>query len=220
MRIILVGSDKLTYFLGRRFTSKGDYLTIITPEEEAAVDLSRRLKATVIAGDGSDPTVLQEAGAYQADVLLALPDRDQDNLIACQIAQDRYGVPQTVAIVNDPDNKAIFEELGVSVAFSATEIIGSMIEQQTASEEIRNLVPVAGSGVTMTEVVLGPNSPAIGRAIKDLDLQGAVVACVVRRGRVLIAKRRSYLHEADRLLVISEDDQYGQAQKVLTGEGA
>ncbi len=220
MRIILIGADKLTYFLGRRFSSKGYYLTIITPSEENAVSLSRRLKATVLTGNGSDPAMLQEAGAYQADVLLALTHKDQDNLIACQIAQDRYGVPKTVALVNDPENREVFEELGVSVAFSATEVLGSMIEQQTASADIRNLVPVADSGVTITEVVLEETSPAVGSAIKDLNLQGAVVACVVRRGRVMLAKQRSYLHAGDRLLLIAEDERYGQVQKVLTGEGA
>ena len=220
MRIILIGTDKLTYFLGRRFSSKGYFLTIITPDEENAVSLSRRLKATVLTGNGSDPDMLQEAGAYQADVLLALTSRDQDNLIACQIAQDRYGVPKTVALVNDPENREIFEELGVSVAFSATEVLGSMIEQQTTSADIRNLVPVTDSGVTITEVVLAENSPAVGSAIKDLKLQGAVVACVVRRGRVMLAQRRSHLHAGDRVLLISEDDSYGQAQKTLTGEGA
>ncbi|MBE9059708.1 TrkA family potassium uptake protein [cf. Phormidesmis sp. LEGE 11477] len=220
MRIILIGTDKLTYFLGRRFASKGYFLTIITPEEENAIALSRKLKATVLTGNGSDPAMLQEAGAYQADVLLALTPKDQDNLIACQIAQDRYGVPKTVALVNDPENREIFEELGVSVAFSATEVLGSMIEQQTASADIRNLVPVTDSGVTITEVVLAENSPAVGSAIKDLKLQGAVVACVVRRGRVLLAQRRSYLHAGDRVLLISESDRYGQAQKALTGEGA
>ncbi|MGC1310239.1 MAG: TrkA family potassium uptake protein [Phormidesmis sp.] len=220
MRVILIGKDKLTYFLGRRFNSKGYFLTIITPSEENAVSLSRRLKATVISGNGSDPKVLQEAGAYQADVLLALSDQDQDNLIACQVAQDRYGVPRTVAIVNDPDNREIFEELGVSVAFSATEILGSMIEQQTTSTDILNLVPVTESEVTITEVKLEEGSPAVGMAIKDLNLQEAVVACVVRRGHVLVAKQRSYLHAGDHVLLISKNDHYGQAQKALTGEGA
>jgi len=195
-------------------------LTIITPDEENAISLSRKLKATVLTGNGSDPAMLQEAGAYQADVLLALTARDQDNLIACQIAQDRYGVPKTVALVNDPENREIFEELGVSVAFSATEMLGSMIEQQTTSADIRNLVPVTDSGVTITEVVLAENSPAVGSAIKDLKLQGAVVACVVRRGRVMLAQRRSHLMAGDRILLISEDETYGQAQKILTGEGA
>ncbi|MGB3300788.1 MAG: TrkA family potassium uptake protein [Phormidesmis sp.] len=220
MRVILIGTDKLTYFLGRRFASKGYFVTIITSDEERAVFLSRRLKASVIVGNGSDPAVLQEAGAYQADTLLALTDQDQDNLIACQIAKDRYGVPRTVAIVNDPDNRAIFEELGVSVAFSATEVLGSLIEQQMTPSDIKNLVPITESGVTLTEIVLEASSPAIGRAIRELDLQGAVVACVVRRGHVLIANRRSYLMEGDRLLLISEDEHYGQAQRALTGEGA
>ena len=93
MRDILIGEDKLTYFLGRQITSKGYYLTIITPDKEEATSLSRRLKATVITGNGSDPKVLQAAGAYQADAVLALTDNDPDNLIACQIAQDRFGVP-------------------------------------------------------------------------------------------------------------------------------
>ncbi len=220
MRVILIGEDKLTYFLGRQFASKGYFLTIITPNAEEAVSLSRRLKATVITGNGSDPAVLQEAGAYQTDVVLALTSQDPDNLIACQVAQDRFGVPKTVAIVNDPDNREIFEELGVDVVFSATEILGSMIDQRTASTELRNLVPVADSGVTISEVVLDENSPAVGRAIKDLELSGAVVACVVRRGHVMLGKRRTHLMAGDRVLLISEDDRYGQAQQTLAGEGA
>ncbi len=220
MRVILIGEDKLTYFLGRQFTSKGYFLTIITPSQSEAVSLSRKLKATIIAGNGSDPAVLQEAGAYQADVILALTPQDPDNLIACQVAQDRFGVPKTVALVNDPDNREIFEELGVDIAFSATEILGSMIDQQTASTDLKNLVPVTDSGVTISEVVLDESSPAVGRAIKDLALQGATVACVVRRGHVMVSKQRMYLQAGDRVLLISEDDRYGQAQKTLTGEGA
>ena len=220
MRVILIGEDKLTYFLGRQFASKGYFLTIITPKQADAVALSRRLKATIIAGNGSNPSVLQEAGAYEADVILALTSQDPDNLIACQIAQDRFGVPRTVALVNDPDNRDIFEELGVDIAFSATEILGSMIDQQTSSTDLKNLVPVSDSGITISEVVLNEKSPAVGQAIKDLDLHGATVACVVRRGHVMVSKRRMYLQEGDRVLIISENDRYGQAQKTLTGEGA
>ena len=141
MRLILIGEGNLTYFLGRQFTSKGYFLTIITPRPEEAIALSRKLKATIITGNGSDPAVLQEAGAYEADVILALTAQDPDNLIACQVAQDRFGVPKTVALVNDPDNREIFEELGIDIAFSATEILGSMIDQQTASTDLKIWCP-------------------------------------------------------------------------------
>ena len=220
MRVILIGTDKLAYFLGRRFTSKGYFITIITPDEAVSTDLSRRLKATVITGDGSDPKVLQAAGAYEADVLLALTDKDPNNLIACQMAKDKYGVPRTVALVNDPDNREIFEELGVSVAFSATELLASMIEQQTASSDVLNLVPVTESGVTITEVLLEESAPAVGLAVKDIALGESVVACVVRRGHVMLTNRRTHLMAGDRVLLISKDEQAGQAQRTLTGEGA
>ena len=220
MRVILIGTDKLVYFLGRRFTSKGYFITIITPDKAVSTDLSRRLKATVITGDGSEPEVLKSAGAYEADVLLALTDKDQDNLIACQVAKDKYGVPRTVALVNDPDSREIFEELGVSVAFSATEILASMIEQQTDSSDILNLVPVTESGVTITEVLLEETAPAVGLAVKDIALGESVVACVVRRGHVMLTNRRTHLMAGDRVLLISKDENAGQAQRTLTGEGA
>jgi len=66
------------------------------------------------SGDGSEPAVLEEAGARQADVLISLAPYDPDNLVACQIAQKLFGVPRTLALVNDPDNEAVFQQLGIA----------------------------------------------------------------------------------------------------------
>ena len=120
MRVILIGGGKLVYFLAKQFTSKGYHLTIINADEQEAIALSRNLQATVINGEGSNPHILSQAGAYRADITLSLTGNDEDNLIACQIAQKEYGVPRTLALINDPENRPIFEKLGVNVAFSAT----------------------------------------------------------------------------------------------------
>ena len=173
MRVIVIGSDKLAYFLGRQFASKGYRLTIITPDEKQALMLSRKLKGTIISGDGSNPAVLEDAGAYSADAILALTPQDQDNLVACQIAQKIYGVPRTIALVNDPENKEVFQELGVNVAFSATEILGSLIEQEAEYEDIRNLISIAHGEVTVTEITLQEDSPAVGQTPAELNLKGA-----------------------------------------------
>ncbi|MGB3615851.1 MAG: hypothetical protein WBA10_18790, partial [Elainellaceae cyanobacterium] len=63
MRVILIGEAKLAYFLGRQFASKGYQITIITPGQDDATSLSRKLKATVLVGDGSDPALLDAANA-------------------------------------------------------------------------------------------------------------------------------------------------------------
>ncbi|MEO0408014.1 MAG: NAD-binding protein [Cyanobacteria bacterium P01_A01_bin.135] len=219
MRVILIGEAKLAYFLGRQFASKGYQLTIITPSEAEATSLSRRLKATVLVGDGSNPALLESASAYQANVLLALTPQDEDNLVACQFAQRRYGVPRTIALVNDPDNRELFEKLGINLAFSATEVLGSLIEQQADYETIKTLMPVADGNVSVSELALEAESPGIGRSIQDLSLTGALLACVIRGGQAFVPQSDTVLIPGDRVVLVSEAAQMRSALQALVGEG-
>ena len=219
MKIILIGGSKLAYFLAKQFASKNYYTTIINANYDEAKTLSRTLKATVIHGEGSNPATLSEAGAYQTDVLLSLTTKDEDNLIACQIAQKEYGVPRTIALVNDPENQPIFEKLGVTVAFSATQIIASLIEQQTASEDIQNLLPIAEGRVNVTEIALQPDNPVIGKTIDELQLpDGTLVACILRQGETIVPSGENGLQALDRLIVIGQAESYGQMMRLLCSE--
>ena len=219
MKIILIGGNKLAYFLAKQFASKNYYTTIINADLEEATILSRSLKATVIHGQGSDPTTLGEAGALQADVVLSLTTHDEDNLIACQIAQKEYGVPRTIALVNDPENQPIFEKLGITVAFSATQIIASLIEQQTASGDIQNLLPIAEGKVNVTEIALEQENPVVGKTIDELQLpNGTLIACILRQGEVIVPSGENNLQALDRLVVIGQPESYGQLMRLLCSE--
>ena len=219
MRIILIGGGKLAYFLARQFASKGYYLTVVNHDNQEAVTFSRTLKATVICGEGSNPDILSQAGAYQADIVLSLTTNDEDNLIACQIAQKEYGVPRTVALVNDPENRPIFEKLGISVAFSATEIIANSIEQQTSSDEIKNLLPVAEGKISVTEVALSETTTIANQTIDDLQLPtGTLIASILRQGNVIVPGGDTVLHIGDRLILISQPEYYGQLLRLLGAE--
>lgn len=219
MKIILIGGSKLAYFLAKQFASKNYYTTIINNNYDEAKILSRSLKATVIHGQGSDPNTLAKAGAYQADVVLSLTTQDEDNLIACQIAQKEYGVPRTIALVNDPENQPIFEKLGISVAFSATQIIANLIEQQTASSDIQNLLPIAEGKVNVTEIALETDNPVVGRTIDELQLpDGTLIACILRQGEVIVPSGENNLQALDRLIVIGQPESYGQLMRLLCSE--
>ncbi len=219
MKIILIGGSKLAYFLAKQFASKNYYTTIINPNLEEAKSLSRTLKATVIHGQGSNPTTLGKAGALQADVVLSLTTHDEDNLIACQIAQKEYGVPRTIALVNDPENQPIFEKLGITVAFSATQIIASLIEQQTASSDIQNLLPIAEGKVNVTEIALSQNNSVVGKTIDELQLpNGTLIACILRQGEVIVPNGENSLESLDRLIVIGQPESYGQLMRSLCSE--
>lgn len=221
MRVIISGGGETietVYFLARLFAERDHRVTILNPYVDEARYLSRRVKATVILGDGSDPRALEEAGARRADVLLSLAPYDPDNLVACQVAQKRYGVPRTLALVNDPDNEAVFHQLGIDEVFSATRIIGSMMEGQTLSDEITHLFPADEGRRYVTEVVLGENAPGLGKTLQELALPPeSVVACILRAGLVLVPQADSRLQVADRLILVTSPGRQEEALKVLTG---
>ncbi len=219
MKIILIGQGKLLYFLAKQFLSKGYDLTIINQDLPEATALSRQLKATVIKGDGSNLPLLKEAGAYQADVLLSLTSQDEDNLVACQIAKKLYGVPRTIALVNDPEHQQVFEQLGITVAFSPIKLLVNLLEQQTDFEQIKNLIPVAEGKVSVAEIALPRNSPAVGKTLAELDLpRGSLIGCILRGGQVIVPSGESRLLIADRLILICQPEHYSQFLRILIGE--
>jgi trk system potassium uptake protein TrkA len=224
MRLILIGGGETIetiYFLAKLFVRRGHQVTIVNAFPSEAQMLSRRVDATVILGDGSDPAVLEEAGARRADVLLSLTPYDPDNLVACQIAQKLYSVPRTMALVNDPDNEEIFRQLGIPLVFSATRVIGSLIEGQTVDDEITHLFPADEGRLHVTEVVLGEGAPAADQVLEELDLpQDSLIICVIRDGQVIVPGGDSRLQVADRLILITQPETQEETLRVLTGEGA
>ena len=219
MNILMVGGGKAVYFLCRTFLSKGYKVTIVNRDKEECRLLARRVKATIVHGDGSDPEVLEDAGANAADALLAVTPNDQDNLVICQLADLRFAVPRTLALVNDPENEEEFRGLGIA-AVSTTRIVTSLIEQRTGFDEIINLMPIDEGRVNLTEIILKENSPVIGRALREIELpDDSLVAYILREGRPVVPRGPTVLQEQDRLIVISVPENYGRVLKVLTGNG-
>ena len=222
MRVILIGGGETIetiYFLAKLFAHRGYQLTIVNPYPAEAQMLSRRVKATVLVGDGSDPGVLEEAGARRADVVLSLTPYDPDNLVACQIAQRLYGVPRTLALVNDPDNEQVFRKLGISDVFSATRLLGSLIEGQTVFDEITELFAADEGRLRVTELVLAEGAPAVTRTVQDLGLpEGSLVAAIIRDSQVVVPGGEESLRVADRLIVIAQPELQETVLQLLAGE--
>ncbi len=218
MKVLIVGSGKTLYFLCRNFTAKGYQVILINRDREECVQLARQFSAMVVCGDGSDATILKEAGAMGADVVLAVTPYDQDNLVICQLAELQFAVPRVLALANDPDNAEIFEKLGVS-AFSTTNIVSSLIEQRVSLEQIINLLPVGEGRVNVTEIILGQDSPVAGKRLKDIDLpENALVAVVIRNDQPIVPRGGNELLGGDRIVLITLPENHGPALKTFTGE--
>lgn len=123
MQVMLIGGGKLIYHLAKNLISKGYFVVIINKDKDHTRELARNLKATVVCGEASDPIVLEDAGAYRTDILVALTQKDHDNLFICQMGKQYFGIERTTALVNNPENEELFKKLGVDSIFNTTQLL-------------------------------------------------------------------------------------------------
>ncbi|MDD5292641.1 MAG: NAD-binding protein, partial [Candidatus Omnitrophica bacterium] len=133
MYIIIVGGGKVGHSLAKHLSQDKHTIVLIDKDREACKMLAQELNnVVVVCGDGCEPMVLEEAKIDRADVVAAVTGGDEDNLVICQIAKEKFKVRRTVARVNDPNNEHTFSELGVDIPIDATSIIAKIIEEETS----------------------------------------------------------------------------------------
>ena len=98
MYILIVGAGNVGYFLARRLCAQSHTVSVVDKDKPLCEEVAKEIEALVINGDGCDPRILQEAGIERADVVAAVTGDDEDNLIICQLAKERFGIQRTVEI--------------------------------------------------------------------------------------------------------------------------
>ena len=112
MYIVVNGGGKVGSHLAQMMTRSGHDVAIIEKRDEVVEKLAGELDsaALIIHGDGCDAAFQEDAGMARADVFVASTGDDDDNLVACQLAKTAFGVPRTVARVNNPKNERILKK--------------------------------------------------------------------------------------------------------------
>jgi len=108
MYIIVVGGGKVGYYLTKTLLSEGYEVLLIERQADKAELFSEHFGSMVLAGDGAEATTLAAAGAARANVVIAVTGEDEDNLVVCQVAKQKFHVERTIARVNNPKNEQLF----------------------------------------------------------------------------------------------------------------
>src|SRR2546421_7510505 len=184
----------------------GHEVTLIEQRPERFAQLDEEFEHQVQQGDATELYVLELAGIGRPpDLVLALTGDDEDNLIICQIAKERYGVPKTIARVNDPRNQAHFDLLGISPTVCATSSILALVEHEVPEHELVHLLELRNENLEIVEVQIDRDSKAAGKRIERLELpDGARLISVMRNGRAEIAVGATLLEAGDQGLAILE----------------
>src|SRR5881227_3871920 len=199
MYVLIAGGGKAGANVMRTLLRNGHEATLIEQERERFERLEREFEHQAMLGDATEIYVLEKAGIRRPpDLVLALTGDDEDNMVICQLAKEKYGVDKVIARVNDPRNQVHFDLLGVSPTVCATSSIMALVEHEVPEHGLVHLLELPKENVEIVEVQIPPDADCAGMRIDRLLLpEGARLISVKRKGQFEIADGETALQPGD-----------------------
>src|SRR3954447_12981625 len=203
MYVIIAGGGKVGWNLARELISKGNEVTLIESDRTRYLTIEQELEHAVQYGDATELWVLERAGISRADMAIAVTGDDEDNMLICQVAKEKYMVEQIIARVNNPRNRQWFELLGISPVVSATDLILRLIEHEVPKYGLVHLLDLPQERLEIIELLLGDDSPVSGQRVGDLELpEGSLLISVLRDGTGFVPGPDTVLEAGDEVLAV------------------
>ena len=203
MYVIVCGAGKVGWNLARELMGKEHEVTVIESERRRYLTVEQELEHAVQYGDATELWVLERAGIQRADLVVAVTGDDEDNLLICQVAKEKYLCDRIIARVNNPRNLETFKLLGIQPAVSATDLILRLIEHEVPSYGLVHLLDLPEERLEIIELVVADDAPAAHRQVQELDLpEGSLVISVLRGGGGFVPKADTVIEAGDEVLVV------------------
>jgi trk system potassium uptake protein TrkA len=201
--VVIAGAGKVGWNLARELMAKGHEVTVIESERARYLTVEQELEHAIQYGDATELWVLERAGINRADLTIAVTGDDEDNLLICQIAKEKYLCARIIARVNNPRNRQYFELLGIQPAVSATDLILRLIEHEVPSYGLVHLLDLRDEQLEIIEVEVGSGAPAAGRTVADVELpDGSLIISVLRNGRGFVPNSETVIDAGDEVLLV------------------
>ena len=165
MYAVIVGGGKVGLNLTRELLEKGHEVTLVEQRRDRYLAMEDELEHVAQYGDGTELWVLERAGLQRADLLVAVTGDDEDNILICQMAREKYLVERIISRVNNPRNRQYFELLGIRPVVSATDLILRLIEHEVPQYGLVHLLDLPGERLEIIEMDVAEGSPAAGQNV-------------------------------------------------------
>ncbi len=216
MYIIVVGGGKVGYYLTKTLLNEGHEVLLIERNPDKVSTFAERFGAVVVAGDGAEAATLAAAGAARADVVIAVTGEDEDNLVVCQSARQKFHVGRTIARVNNPKNEQLFRLLGIDVTVSQTNYILNLIEQSIPERSFLHLLSLRHADLAIIEAKIGEGSPVTNRTIAEVQLPvDCVIAAIARGPELIVPSPATQILPGDDIIALTHREQEDELRRLL-----
>ncbi|GAA4433255.1 TrkA family potassium uptake protein [Georgenia halophila] len=224
MRVVIAGAGSVGRSIARELLVHGHQVTLVD-RNPAAMRVASVAEAEWLLADACEPSTLAEVGTQDCDVVVAATGDDKVNLVVSLLAKTEFGVPRTVARVNNPKNEWMFDDAwGVDVPVSTPRIMTALVEEAVSIGDLVRIFRFHQSRASMHEVTLPADAPVVGKRVGELVWPPDVVlAAIIREDRPIAPSSDDTLEGGDELLLVvsaAAEDELTGLQRMLAPEQA
>lgn len=228
MKIIILGAGQVGGTLAESLVAENNDLTVVDMDRERLLLLQDRFDLRTVQGHGAHPSVLQKAGAADADMVVAVTQSDETNLVACKICASEFNVPTRVARLRSVDYLSQGEEDGETLARKHFSVDHTISPEQEITHYLHRLVEhpealqvldFADGRVRLVAVRAYHGGPLVGRELQvirkhmpDLDCR---VAAVFRKDRGIVPEGNTVIEPGDEVFFLARKDDIQRVMREL-----
>ncbi|MDT8403651.1 Trk system potassium transporter TrkA [Sulfuriflexus sp.] len=212
MKIIILGAGQVGSSVAENLVSEANDITIVDTDSKRLQTLQDRLDVRTVVGYASHPGVLAQAGAEDADMILAVTNSDETNMIACQVAYTLFHTPTKIARVREVEylsRPLLFtqEALPVDVLISPEQLVKDYVQRLIEHPGALQVLDFANGRVSLVAVRAYYGGPLVGHELHDLRKHmpkiETRVAAIFRRGRAIIPEGTTVIEADDEVFFIA-----------------
>lgn len=218
MKVVICGAGQVGYGIAERLAAEQNDVSVIDSSPQLVAAIGEQLDVRGFVGHGSHPDVLAEAGAEEADMVIAVTLYDEVNIVACQVAHSLFNVPTKVARIRSqsylqPQWRNLFsrDHMPIDVIISPEIEVGEMVLRRLALPGAVETVRFADDQVVVVGIICGEDCPVVDTPLHQLtelfpDL-GAVVVGIYRNNSLFVPKSQDVMLTGDLAYVVARRDQ-------------
>lgn len=212
MNIIILGAGQVGSSVAENLSSEANDITLVDSDAVILNDLSDRMDIQTIVGHASHPDVLKKAGIRDADMLVAVTNSDETNIVACQIAHSLFHTPTKIARVRSQEYlkyEELFNDknLPIDVLISPEQLIAEHIQRLIEYPGALQVVDFAGGRARLVGVKAYYGGPLVGHELSDLRKHmpsiDSRVAAIFRRGKGIVPDGHQVIEADDEVFFIA-----------------
>lgn len=215
MKVIICGAGQVGFGIAERLSAQKHDVTVIDNSNELIANISNNLDVRGIVGNGSFPDVLSQGGASEADIILAVTQADEVNMIICQIAHTIFNIPTKIARIRsssylNPEYNSIFssDNIPIDVIISPEIEIGESILRNLMLPGAFEIIQFGDKLISLLGVVLNNDCPVVDTPLSQLSSLfpnlNAVVVGIYRDCKIIVPHSDEQLSYGDQIYLVCE----------------